>query len=83
MLLWIQRTEGDWLLTIVGTGNTCNPFKGPWGLSLDPQGNIHVAAYGSNTIKVFTPEGTYVRSHGDVKRPSGVAVDEEGYSYIC
>ena len=68
------------LLTIVGTGN--NLFKGPWGLSLDPQGNIRVAAGGSNTIKVFTPEGTYVRSYGDVKGPSGVAVDEEGYSYV-
>ena len=72
--------DGDWLLTIDGTGN--NPFKGPWGLSLDPQGNIHVAAGGSNTIKVFTSEGTHVRSYGDVKSPSGVAVDEEGYSYV-
>ena len=50
---------------------------------MDPQGNIHVAAYGSNTIKVFTPEGTYVRSYGDVKGPSGIAVDEEGYSLVC
>ena len=72
--------DGDWLLTIVGTGN--NSFKDPWGISLDPQGNIHVAAGGSNTIKVFTSEGTYVRSYGDVKGPSGVAVDEEGYSYV-
>ena len=74
--------DGDWLLTIDCTDN--NPFKDPWGLSLhvDPQENIHVAAYGSNTIKVFTPEGTYVRSYGNVKRPSGVAVDDEGYSYV-
>ena len=71
--------DGDWLLTIDGTRN--NPLKAPWGLSLDPQGNIHVAS-SSNTIKVFTPEGTYVRSYGDVKTPSGVAVDEEGYSYV-
>ena len=34
--------DGDWLLTIVGTGN--NSFNSPWGLSLDPQGYIHVAA---------------------------------------
>ena len=74
--------DGDWLLTIDGTGSGDNCFQRPWGLSLDPQGNIHVAASGSNTIKVFTPEGTYVRSYGDVKKPSGVAVDEEGYSYV-
>ena len=67
--------DGGWLLTIDGTGSSdC----------LDSQGNIHVAASGSNTIKVFTPEGTYVRSYGDIKDLSGVnvAVDEEGYSFV-
>ena len=72
----------DWLLTIDGTGSGDNCFQRPWGLSLDPQGNIHVAARGSNNIKVFTLEGTYVRSYGDVKKASGVAVDEEGYSFV-
>ena len=74
--------DGDWLLTIDGTGSGDNCFQSPLGLSLDPQRNIHVAAGGSNTIKVFTSEGTYVRSYGDVKNPSGVAVDEEGYSFV-
>ena len=64
--------DGDWLLTIDGTGSGDNCFQSPWGLSLDPQGNIHVAAGGSNTVKVFTLEGTYLRSYGDVKDPSGV-----------
>ena len=50
---------------------------------MDPQGNIHVSACGSTTIKVFTPEGTYVRSYGDVKCPTGIAIDEEGYSLVC
>ena len=36
----------------------------------------------SNTIKVFTPEGTCVRSYGDVKGPSGIVIDEEGYSFV-
>ena len=70
---------GNCLLTIDGTDNC---FLSPYGLTVDPQGNIHVAAGDSNTIKVFTPEGTYVRSYGDVKDPIGVAVDEEGYSYV-
>ena len=58
-------------------------FKNPRGLALDPQGNIHVTATGFNTVKVFTPEGTYVRSYGDVKGPIGIAIDEEGYSVVC
>ena len=79
----ILDQNGSWLLTITGDVSGSQGFKDPWGLALDHQGNIHVAAFGSNTIKVFTPEGTYVRSYGDVKVPSGIANDEEGYSLVC
>ena len=47
---------------------------------MNPQGNIHIAAHGSDSIKVFTPDGTYVRSYGDVKFPTGIVIYEEGYS---
>ena len=70
-------------MTINGNVSGSHGFQSPYGLALDPQGNIHVAAYGSNTIKVFTPEGTYVRSYGNVKNPLGIAVDEEDYSMVC
>eukprot|EP00731_Ephydatia_muelleri_P009100 Em0004g1438a len=73
---------GTWLMTVNGNVSGCQAFKEPYGLALDPQGNIHVAATGSNTIKVFTYEGTYVRSYGDVKCPSGIVIDEEGYSLV-
>ena len=73
---------GTWLMSVNGNVSGCQAFKEPYGLALDPQGNIHVAATGSNTIKVFTYEGTYVRSYGDVKGPSGIVIDEEGYSLV-
>ena len=80
----ILDQNGISLLIINGDVSGAQGFKNPYGLALDPQGNIHVAAWGSNTIKVFTPEGTYVRSYGDVKGPSGIAMnDEEGYSFVC
>ena len=66
---------GTWLLTINDNVSGNHAFQRPYGLALDPQGNIHVAAYGSNTVKVFAPEGTYVRSYGDVKGPSGILID--------
>ena len=74
--------DGCHVLTIDGNGSSTSSFKNPWGVSFDPQGNIHVAAAGSNTIKVFTPEGAHIRTYGDVKEPSGVVVDENGYSYV-
>ena len=78
----ILDQNGSCLLTINGNVSSAQGFKDPWDLALDPQGNIHDAAYGSNTIKVFTPEGTYVRSYGDVKGPSGIVIDDEGYSFV-
>ena len=79
----ILDQNGSWLLTINGNVFGAQSFKNPWGLALDPQGNIHVAALCSDTINVFTPEGTYVRSYGDVKDPTGIAIDEEGFSLVC
>ena len=73
---------GTLLLTIDGNVSGSHGFQHPCGLALDPQGNIHVAAHGSNCIKVFTPEGTYVRSYGDVKGPFGIVIDKEGYSLV-
>ena len=57
-------------------------FQEPLDLALDPQWNIHVAASRSSNIEVFTPEGTYVRSYGDVKHPTYIVIDEEGYSLV-
>ena len=65
-----------------GKGSGIHSFLSPWGLALDPQGNIHVAAHGSNVIKVFTKEGVYVRMYGDPKNPMGLAIDDEGYSLV-
>eukprot|EP00731_Ephydatia_muelleri_P028889 Em0020g533a len=73
---------GTWLLTINGNFPGSHGFLNPYGVALDPQGNIHVTAMGSNTITVFTPEGTYVRSYGDVKGLTGMVIDEEGYSLV-
>ena len=78
----IFNENGGWLLTIDGNGLGNHSFQSPWGLALDPQGNIHVAVHGSNTIKVFTKEGVYVRMYGDPNRPSGIAIDYEGYSLV-
>ena len=77
----ILDQNDSWLMTINGNVSGTQGFKSPWGLALDPQGNIN-AAHDSNTIKVFTPEETYVRSYGDVKAPIGIAIDEEGYSLV-
>eukprot|EP00731_Ephydatia_muelleri_P004867 Em0002g1043a len=78
----ILDQAGTWLLIIDGYVNGSEEFEIPHGLALDPEGNLHVADYGSHAIKVFTPEGTYVRSYGDVQNPTEIVIDEEGYSLV-
>ncbi|KAL5503170.1 hypothetical protein EMCRGX_G010078 [Ephydatia muelleri] len=74
--------KGDQLLTIDGNVSGDHSFQSPHGLAFDPLGNIHVAASGSNTIKVFTKEGVYIRKYGDLKGPRGIAIDSDGYSFV-
>lgn len=60
--------------------NLCSP----WGVAFDPTGNLHVTNYGSNYIIVFTPEGNYVKEYFcSVSRLAGIAIDEEGHSFIA
>ena len=79
----ILNDVGDWLLTIDGkviTGNIS--FMYPLGLALDHQGNIYLAE--SDSIKVVTKEGVYVRTYGGpgAPRPWGIAIDNEGNALI-
>eukprot|EP00731_Ephydatia_muelleri_P035428 Em0123g9a len=80
-LLVLTSSSSQWMVNIY-RNSPCDllihAFLEPRGLALDPQGNIHLAACGSNSIKVFTPDGTYVRSYGDAKFPTGIVIDEEG-----
>ena len=83
----IQVLQPDGTFTYAITGDPQNKesmFKSPWGIAFDPQGHLHIAANGSNSIKVYTPEGAYVKSYGGdtVKKPAGIAIDEEGYVAI-
>ena len=72
----------DLLFTIRGDVAGINHFVCPRGLALDPRGNIHVAACDSNTIKVFSKEGVYIRTYGYPNKPSGIAIGGDGYSFV-
>eukprot|EP00731_Ephydatia_muelleri_P007985 Em0004g323a len=80
-VLYVADTYKHRVQKLTSSGKFLHKF-GQQGSGLDPQGNIHVAANGSNTIKVFTKEGVYVRMYGDPNRPIGIAIDDEGYSLV-
>ena len=78
----VLNHNGGNIFTIDGNVTGDHSFKSPNGLAFDPLGNIHVAANESNTIKVFTKEGVYIRKYGDLKGPWGIAIDSEGYIFV-
>ena len=59
-------------------------LSSPWGLAFDPSGNLHVANYSTHTISVFNPDGTYITEYGNgvIQYPAGIAINDEGYSFI-
>ena len=79
----VLSQEGNWLSTLDGNDSSSSDiFRDPWGIALDLHGNLHVSAWASNTVKVFTLEGTLVRTYGTVKGPRGVVVNGEGCSFV-
>ena len=52
----------------------------PCGLTFDLHGRFRVAAWGSNCIQVFTPEGVLLANYGSetLSEPTGIAVNGEG-----
>ena len=54
------------------------------GICFDSSGHIIVTDY-DNGVYVFKPSGEYVTSFGSgvIRHPSGVAVDDDGFVYVC
>ena len=60
-----------------------------WGICFDSSGHI-IATDCDNGVYVFKPSGEYVTcfaiglvSSGVISHPSGIAVDEDGFVYVC
>eukprot|EP00731_Ephydatia_muelleri_P008275 Em0004g613a len=69
-LLYVADTDNHRVQKLTSSGKFLHKFG--------QQGS----AFGSNTIKVFTKEGVYVRTYGDPNGPRGLAIDGEGYSLV-
>jgi len=89
-------------ITVAGTdgyllnkGSASNQLNGPWGIFVDPNGNIYIADAGNNRVQKWAPNAIRgVTVAGDstgiagyaanqLNFPQGVYVDGNGYLYIA
>lgn len=69
-----------------GTGP--GQFNDPWGIAIDPDGNVWVADYQNSRVQKFTSDGDFLASWGSggglgqFWYPIGVAADSDGNIYV-
>ena len=103
----IRKVTPDGVVTTLAGGSACESCDGtgraagfdePWGLTVDPAGNVWVADFYNHTIRRITPSGvvtTVVGRAGNLgyndgtgsaasfDRPAGVAADRHGNVYVA
>ena len=66
----------------IGEDDDRGKLQTPIGLDVDGQGNLYVVDIAEKVVKVYNPDGKYLRTlAGDAQwfvRPSGIAVDAQG-----
>ena len=80
----VFSADGTFAYNITGSASDGSNLTNPWGVAFDPSGNLHVVNHVSACVKVFTPDGKYVTQYGSgqMTRATGIAIDEEGYSFV-
>jgi hypothetical protein len=74
------------LVAFVSLSFAANPLKNPWGLALDPKGNLYVANSGANDILMFSPGGVLQSAEtitAGISFPDAVAIDSFGNLWVA
>ena len=94
---WGCTVSGDGKVYVADAGNSRVQVFNPDGtfshtiktgdtsdVAIDTEGNLHIAMYSAQSIKVTTLGGELVREYGggQLQDPRGVAVDEDGYCLV-
>ncbi|MEN6342987.1 MAG: 6-bladed beta-propeller, partial [Methanospirillum sp.] len=72
-----------------GDGSRYGYFSSPWGVAVDPAGNVYVTDPVNDRVQSFTPNGDYLdewgstgTGDGQFQGPAGIAIDREGAIYV-
>ena len=83
-------SSGTLLGTIGGPGSGTGQLNSPWGVTLDPSGNIWVSDSWNNRIVEFNSNGNFLQQFGSLgsgntqlNGPGGLAVDSSGNVWVA
>lgn len=90
----VQQTTGGWDAQVVttwgGPGSANGQFDGPYGVTLDPAGNVWVADGRNHRLQKFDPNGkflsafgSYGTANGQFVTPTWVSFDATGAFYVA
>ena len=66
-----------------GKGTASETVQNPIGLCFDPSSEfLYVTEYGNGCVSVFRPGGEFVVSI-KIAQPYGIAIDDDGFVYVC
>jgi RHS repeat-associated protein len=74
--------SGAQLLLFGSHGNGEGQFYEPWGIAIDPKGNVWVADSVNNRLQEFSSTGVYLNQY-NVERPKGIAIDSSGNVWVA
>ncbi len=79
----VLTMDGRFIHSIEKKGSGQGDLFYPQGLCVT--GFVYVAEFNSNRVSVFTKDGQFVTSFGNghITIPCGVAVDSDGFVYVC
>jgi len=84
--LYRVSPDGSTINEITTSGSNLLASNKPWGVAIDPTGNIIVATVNNDSIISIDPttgDQTELTSGGDIDGPRGVTVDGNGNIYIA
>lgn len=80
---------GYYVSSFGSSGSDDAQFKWPYGIGIDPAGDIYVVDSGNNRVQKFSSSGVYASQFGfggsgdgQFNSPMGVAFDSSGNSYV-